>query len=123
MSAAEPLAGEPASASTVRKLHGREVKLSDFRGKVVILDFWASWCPMLKGVPDFIELYKEYKDEGVAVVDISAACNNGDVVQSFVKKHQVSYPTLMMNRKVRQAYGRNGRNSRNICLEENRFTI
>ena len=100
------LAGKPAPAFALRDLDGKEVKFSDFKGKVVILDFWATWCPpCVKEVPHFVELHKEYQDQDFVMVGISTDRAGVGVVKSFVKKHAVNYPILMADGKVQQAYG------------------
>jgi len=100
------LVGRPAPAFALKDLDGKEVNLSDFKGKVVILDFWATWCgPCVMEIPHFIELQKQYKDQGVAIVGISVDSEGIEVVKSFVQKHQVNYPILMADAKVQQSYG------------------
>jgi len=99
------MVGKPAPDFALRDLDGKEVKLADFKGKVVILDFWATWCPpCVKEIPHFIELYREYKEQDFAMVGISVDRGIG-VVKSFAQQHQVNYPILMADGKVQQAYG------------------
>jgi cytochrome c biogenesis protein CcmG/thiol:disulfide interchange protein DsbE len=98
--------GKPAPAFTLQDLNGNSVSLADFRGKVVILDFWATWCPpCIKEIPDFIELYKKYEDKGFAMVGISLDQAGISVVKSFAQKFQINYPILMADGKVDKAYG------------------
>ena len=90
----------------LRNLDGKEVKLSDFKGKVVLLNFWATWCPpCIKEIPHFIELYKQYKVQGFEMVGISVDKEGIDVVRSFVEQHEVNYPILMGDRHITQLYG------------------
>ena len=90
----------------LKDLEGGEVKLSDYRGKVVILDFWATWCPpCIKGIPDFVELQKEYGDKGLAILGISLDQNPKQVLPKFIKKYKVNYPILLTDGKVDKAYG------------------
>jgi cytochrome c biogenesis protein CcmG/thiol:disulfide interchange protein DsbE len=99
------LVGKPAPPFTLRNLDGKEVKLADFKGKVVILDFWATWCPpCVKEIPDYIELYKQYKEQGFEMVGISVDIG-ADVVKSFVQQHHVNYPMLMADGNVQGSYG------------------
>jgi len=98
--------GKPAPAFTLQDLNGKNVSLSDFRGKVVVLDFWATWCPpCVKEIPHFIELYEQYKDKGLAMVGISLDREGVSVVKAFVQKYQIKYPILMTDGQVDKAFG------------------
>ncbi len=103
----EPLPGaKPAPSFTLQDLKGNQISLSDFQGKVVILDFWATWCPpCVMEIPHFIELYEQYKDQGFAMVGISLDRGGISVVKSFAQKYQVNYPILMADGQVANAYG------------------
>ncbi len=101
------LLGKPAPDFALNDLAGKEVKLADFDGKVVILDFWATWCsPCAKEIPHFVELYAEYKEQGLEILGISLDKGGTQMVKSFVQKHKVSYPILMTDAKVRKEYGK-----------------
>ena len=98
--------GKPAPAFTLQDLDGKNISLSDFRGKVVILDFWATWCPpCIKEIPDFIELYEKYKDKGFAMLGISLDQAGISVVKSFAQKYKINYPIMMTDGQVDKAYG------------------
>ncbi|GAG07168.1 unnamed protein product, partial [marine sediment metagenome] len=98
--------GKPAPAFTLQDLNGKNVSLSDFRGKVVVLDFWATWCPpCVKEIPHFIELYEQYKDKGFEIVGISLDRAGISVVKSFVQKYQIKYPIMMTDGRVDKAFG------------------
>ncbi|MFC1718361.1 redoxin domain-containing protein [Candidatus Poribacteria bacterium] len=91
---------------TLSDLGGQEVSLSNSRGKVIIVDFWATWCgPCVKEIPHFIELNDEYGEQDFAMIGISMDRNGTEVVESFVEKHQIDYPILMSDGKVEIAYG------------------
>jgi thiol-disulfide isomerase/thioredoxin len=87
-------------------LNGKAVSFSDFRGKVVILDFWATWCvPCRMEIPHFVELQKGYGDKGLAVIGVSLDEQGTEVVKKFVRQFGVNYPIVMGNQKVAEAYG------------------
>jgi len=91
---------------TLPDINGNQVSLSDFEGKVVILDFWATWCPpCVKEVPHFIELYDEYKEQGFEMVGISLDAGGANDVKPFVEKMNVNYTMLIGNQDVTKQYG------------------
>ena len=105
VAAQNDIIGKAAPSFTVLDLNGKEVSLSDFNGKVVILDFWATWCPpCVKEIPHFIELYKEYKNQGLAILGISVDQQGIGVVKAFNKKYKINYPIVMANRQVVNGY-------------------
>ncbi|MBC8468649.1 MAG: TlpA family protein disulfide reductase [Planctomycetes bacterium] len=98
--------GKSAPSFTLLDLNGNKVSLSDFKGKVVILDFWATWCPpCVKEIPHFIELYDKYKDQGLAIIGISVDQQGISIVKAFKEKFNINYPILMAERQVVIAYG------------------
>jgi len=97
---------KPAPDFTLQDLDGNSVSLDDFKGKVVILDFWATWCPpCIKEIPDFIQLYDQYKDKGFVMLGISLDQAGISVVKSFAQKFKINYPILMNDGRVDKAYG------------------
>jgi thiol-disulfide isomerase/thioredoxin len=86
---------------------GHDVSAAQFKGKVVLLDFWATWCaPCKKEMPGYETLYRRYKDRGVAVVGI-AADSDPRLVSGFGKTLGITYPLLVNGMDV-QRYGVEG---------------
>ncbi|MCX6931576.1 MAG: redoxin domain-containing protein, partial [Verrucomicrobia bacterium] len=78
-------------------LNGKAVKLSDFRGKVVILDFWATWCgPCIASMPHTNEVAAHYKDQGVVVL-ASCTSDTRAAFEAWVKKNQATYPEIVFS--------------------------
>lgn len=85
-------------------IDGKEVSLSDFDGYVLIIDFWASWCPPCrKEIPGFIELYNKYKDKKFAVIGISLDKTEAPV-KSFIAEQKINYPVIMATKKIVSDY-------------------
>lgn len=84
---------------------GKKVKLSDYKGKIVVIDFWATWCPPCrKGIPDLISLKKQYKDQGLEVIGISLD-EEKEKVTPFMKQYGINYPVVYGDMNVVQSYG------------------
>ena len=97
--------GTKAAGFSLKNTDGKSVKLSDFKGKIVILDFWATWCPPCrKGIPDLISLQKEYNGK-VQVVGISVDTETKADVPGFIKSYGINYPILYFTDEVVKAYG------------------
>jgi thiol-disulfide isomerase/thioredoxin len=91
---------------TLYTLDGEEVKLSDYLGKVVILDFWATWCaPCRKGIPDLISIQNEYKDDLVVIGISLDHPSTQDALVPFIKSYGINYPVVLGNIEVSAAYG------------------
>lgn len=82
---------------TLPDLEGKSVSLSDYRGKWVIVNYWATWCPpCLEEIPDLVDLY-EHNREDVVVLGIAYEEVNLDYLKEFVESHFISYPVLRMD--------------------------
>lgn len=84
-------------------LTGKMVSLSDYKGKVLFLNFWATWCPPCRAeIPDFVEAYQENKAKGLEIIGISLDINDRDAVVSFVEKYKINYPIVLESRSTTQ---------------------
>ena len=80
---------------TLSDVHGKKVSLSEFRGKVVILNFWATWCgPCVAEMPSLNNLYQEFKSRGLVVIAISVDPTEKSVL-SFIAEKKPAFPVLM----------------------------
>ena len=101
-----PAVNETAPDFTLTDLNGKRVTLSDFRGKVVLLNFWASWCPPCRmEIPGFQRFYEGYKNKGFVIIGLSLDDTGPSTVSSFVKKMGITYPIVMADSKVVRDYG------------------
>jgi peroxiredoxin len=91
---------------TLKDSNGANVKLSDYRGKVVLLNFWATWCgPCKIEIPWFVDLEQRYKDQGFSVVGVSMDEDGWDVVKPYIENRKVNYRILLGNDMVGNLYG------------------
>jgi thiol-disulfide isomerase/thioredoxin len=91
-------------AFTARDLDGRDVSSASFRGKVVVLNFWATWCgPCRAEIPDLVKLQEKYRDR-LQVIGISEDEGPIDVVRRFAEEHHVNYPVVMTTPEIEKLF-------------------
>ena len=107
-----PMEGKPMPSFTMKGLDGKKVDNASLKGKVVLFDFWATWCPPCRHeIPDLIRLHDELKAKGFTVLGVSLDDQPQLLVPGFTRdfaaKEHVSftYPLLEGNEKVAQAFG------------------
>ena len=95
------------AGDSIKKITLSELKtvLENNKGKVVILDLWATWCPPCrKEIPGFISLYNKYQKKGVEILGIAFDDNGPEVVPPFIKKMGINYPVYLDGGDIAQAY-------------------
>jgi len=88
--------GVPAPNFTLPDLDDKMVSLADYKGRVVLINIWATWCPpCVKEMPSMEKLYRELKDEGFEILAVSIDVSGAKAVLPFMKKHKLSFPALI----------------------------
>ena len=86
-------------------LTGEKLNLSDYRGKVVLLDFWATWCePCREEIPHFVELQNRYRDQGLQIIGVSMD-DTPEPVRDFYRQLKMNYPVVMGGAKTGELFG------------------
>jgi peroxiredoxin len=108
------LPAEPRPAATSRKAapsfslddsEGKMIKLADFQGKVVLLDFWATWCHgCMTEIPWFMEFQGKYKADGLAVIGVSVDDDGWKSVRPFLAERKFNYPIVVGNQDLEKLY-------------------
>jgi cytochrome c biogenesis protein CcmG/thiol:disulfide interchange protein DsbE len=94
-----------APSFALHDLDGQSLDLANYRGKVVLLDFWATWCtPCRDEIPRFVEFQDKYHEQGLQVIGISMD-DDAKPVRAFYKEFKMNYPVALGNEKVAEAYG------------------
>jgi thiol-disulfide isomerase/thioredoxin len=95
-----------APAWQLKDLDGKTVTSEQLKGKVVVVDFWATWCgPCRVEIPGYVDMQKKYGKDGFVIVGISLDQAGPEVVKAFAEKFQINYPIVMGDDAVAQAFG------------------
>lgn len=98
--------GKPAPDFELKDLDGNTVHLSDLRGKAVVLNFWATWCPPCRTeIPWFIELQEKYRSQGLQIVGVSMDESGKNAVVPFAREVGINYKLLIGDSQVSEMYG------------------
>jgi peroxiredoxin len=88
--------GQPAPDFTLTDMQGQQVSLSDLKGKVVILNFWATWCPPCREeMPSMEMLYRKYKDQGLVILAVNVEKDGKQLVEAFLQRSPYTFPILL----------------------------
>jgi peroxiredoxin len=86
-------------------LNGGALRMANYKGKVILVNFWAAWCtPCAEEVPQFMALEKKYHDQGLQVIGVSVEDDPGEL-RDFYRKYQMNYPVAPADIKIADAFG------------------
>lgn len=90
---------------TLRDVNGRTVRLSDYRGKVVLINFWATWCPPCRvEIPDLVKFQKEHGKQGLQIIGITYPPERRARVRKFARSQKVNYPIVLGTREIKARF-------------------
>ncbi|HSA95640.1 MAG TPA: TlpA disulfide reductase family protein [Acidobacteriota bacterium] len=96
----------PAPEFTITDLQGKTLSLADYKGKVLVLNFWATWCPPCRReIPDFIEAYREFRDQGLEIIGVSVDETTAEALLDWTKRTGINYPIALATPEIERAYG------------------
>jgi len=94
---------------TLQTLDGQDLTLSQLRGKVVLLDFWATWCgPCRESIPHLVQLHKNYRERGFELLGMNVDKGDKEAVRRFVQSMDIPYPVVTTPEDVVRSYGVTG---------------
>ncbi len=97
---------KPAPDFTLKDAEGRDVTLSDYKGKVVLLNFWATWCgPCKIEMPWFVDFQRKYKDRGFSVIAVSLDDEGWEIVRPFTDKFDLNFPVVVGTDEMADQFG------------------
>lgn len=98
-------AGVAAPNWTLKRIDGSTLSSEELKGKVVVVDFWATWCPPCRAeIPGYVEMQKELEAQGLVIVGISLDQRGPKVVQDFAAQYRINYPLVMADQDIVEAF-------------------
>lgn len=90
---------------TLKDIHGRTFRLSDYKGRVVLVNFWATWCiPCRTEIPDLIKLQRRYRHQGLRIIGITSPPETLSEVRIFVRKLRINYPIAIGTKQTKTRF-------------------
>ena len=101
-----PSVGDTAPDFTLKGINGNTSSLADYKGKVVMVEFWATWCPPCKELTPILEkIHKKYKDKGFIILALVSEDEGEAAIRSFIKEYGITYPVLLADQETMRHYG------------------
>jgi len=103
--ALETTAQQKAPDLSFRDINGKTIRLSDFKGRVVLLNFWATWCvPCRAEIPDLVKLQRRYRARGLRIVGVTYPPEQKSEVRSFMRELKINYPLVIGSKRTRESF-------------------
>jgi peroxiredoxin len=98
--------GKQAPAFSLKDKDGNTWSAEGLKGKVIVLNFWATWCPPCRAeIPAFKTVYDKYREKGVEILGVSLDHKGWDVIRPFLKQHEINYPVVLGGAEIARDYG------------------
>lgn len=98
--------GDPAPEFSLKDKDGKTWSLESLRGKIVVLNFWATWCPPCRAeIPDFKKVYSKYRDKDVEFLGVSLDHKGWKVIEPFLEQWEINYPVVLGSSEIARDYG------------------